>query len=296
MSTNKSGILLKAVLFVAMAAIGYFVSGILMKGNQSQTKTTPTETAVVDMSSVKTQAQTQTQTQTQAQPATPTTTQKDQTTPAQTAPTGEPTTAPAQTTPSVATTTAEITAEATVAPTPVEPIKLETSYDPIVSKNYIYSFQAHCNLDGKQNLVYELLDANNDNIIMTSTTGEFTGIKPSATGKYRFRVRVEADGRTSDITTISGFKRAPLIAKKLTEADIEKMIKNSQTTTRENVRYFAKNLKIEYANKIEERSYSYLADIEAQVSMGIWTSVKVVEIKYNIENQVSALKFEIVYP
>jgi hypothetical protein len=74
------------------------------------------------------------------------------------------------------------------------------------------------------------------------------------------------------------------------------MVNQKKTTSRDNVKYFAKNIKIELTNNNEDRAYPLLADVEAQLIMGLWSSVKVLSVSHNSVNQVSSVKIEIVYP
>lgn len=171
------------------------------------------------------------------------------------------------------------------------------SYDPVVNNNYIYSFNAHCNLDGKKQLQYELLESGSDKVVATNADGKFTNIQPSANGEYRFRVRVQDDGRLSEVKIVTGFdKRPQATLKKLTAAELETMVNQKKTTSRDNVKYFAKNISIEFTNNEDGRTYPLLADIEAQLIMGLWSSVKVLSVGYNSVNQVNKVKIEIVFP
>lgn len=184
---------------------------------------------------------------------------------------------------------------AEVAKPVVEEIVL--SYDPVVNNNYIYSFNAHCNLEGKKQLVFELLESASENVVASAADGKFTNIQPSANGEYRLRVRVQDDGRVSELKIVTGFdKRPQATLKKLTASEVETMVNQKKTTSRDNVKYFAKNIKIELTNNNEDRAYPLLADVEAQLIMGLWSSVKVVSVSHNSVNQVSSVKIEIVYP
>ncbi|MBO7260569.1 MAG: hypothetical protein J6U97_03650 [Bacteroidaceae bacterium] len=252
MSNNKSvGIVLKVAAFVASAAVGFFVTPMLVSGDK--------ETEVVQLQEQKEVTKPVANTQTQVA-------------------------APAQTV-------------AQPEPEQPQPVveEIVLSYDPVVNNNYIYTFNAHCNLDGKNKLKYELLESASDNVVATNTDGKFTNIQPSANGEYRLRVRVEDDGRLSEVKIVTGFDKKPKEAlKKLTATEVETMINQNKTTTRDNVKYFAKNIKIEFTNNEDGRSYPLLADVEAQLIMGIWSSVKVLSVGYNSANQVNSVKIEIV--
>jgi hypothetical protein len=141
------------------------------------------------------------------------------------------------------------------------------------------------------------LESASDKVVASAADGKFVNIQPSANGEYRLRVRVQDDGRISDLKIVTGFdKRPQATLKKLTASEVETMVNQKKTTSRDNVKYFAKNIKIELTNNNEDRAYPLLADVEAQLIMGLWSSVKVLSVSHNSVNQVSSVKIEIVYP
>lgn len=263
MNNNKlTGIILKAVAFVVSAAVGFLIAPLVIPNKSEQVTSESTQQVQTTISNSNKESST-----TAKQPTTQT--------------------------------NATVAEQSQTTPEPAKPVveEIVVSFDPVVNNNYKYSFNAHCNLDGKKQLQYELLESGSDKVKATNADGKFTNIDPSANGEYRLRVRVQEDGRLSEVKVVTGFDKRPQVAlKKLTAAELEAMINQQKTTNRDNVKYFAKNIKIEFTNNSDGRTYSLLADIEAQLIMGIWSSVKVVSLGYNSVNQVNSVKIEIVNP
>lgn len=176
-------------------------------------------------------------------------------------------------------------------------VEIQTRFDEVVNNNYIYSFEAHCNLDGQKSLTYELLDANEDKVIMSNADGKFMNIQPSVTGGYRFRVCVDDDGRMSEPKLVTGFVQRPVVKiTPLSEEDLEKLINQLKSVTpRRND--IINNVKIKYTSSLkEEEAPVYLAQVEENIDMGHWAAVKVVEVEHNDINQVRVILLEVVYP
>lgn len=176
-------------------------------------------------------------------------------------------------------------------------VEIETRFDEVVNNNYIYSFDAHCNLDGQKSLTYELLDVNEDKVIMSNADGKFMNIQPSVTGGYRFRVCVDDDGRMSEPKLVTGFVQRPVVKiTPLSEEDLEKLINQLKSVTpRRND--IINNVKIKYTSSLkEEEAPVYLAQVEENIDMGHWAAVKVVEVEHNDINQVKVILLEVVYP
>ena len=176
-------------------------------------------------------------------------------------------------------------------------VEIETRFDEVVNNNYIYSFEAHCNLDSLKKLTYELLDAKVDNVIMSNADGKFTNIQPSETGEYRFRVRVEEDGRVSEPMLVTGFNSRPVVkVPQLTKEELENLIIQGKSVLpkRDDI---IKNVKIMYTPTLkEEKGPTNLQDVENQLLFGEWASVKVVNVDYNEMNQVKMILLDVVYP
>ena len=263
MSNNKSvGIVLKIVAFVVSAAVGFFVTPLVIPNKSEQLTSDDAQQVQNTVSNTNKVSSTTSKNKTEQ-------------------------------------TNTTVAEQSQTTSEPAKPVveEIVVSFDPVVNNNYKYSFNAHCNLDGKKQLQYELLESGSDKVKATNADGKFTNIDPSTNGEYRLRVRVQDDGRLSEVKIVTGFDKRPQVAlKKLTAAELETMINQQKTTSRDNVKYFAKNIKIEFTNNSDGRTYSLLADLEAQLIMGIWTSVKVVSIGYNSVNQVNSVKIEIVNP
>ena len=176
-------------------------------------------------------------------------------------------------------------------------VEIETRFDEVVNNNYIYSFDAHCNLDSLKKLTYELMDAKVDNVIMSNADGKFTNIQPSETGEYRFRVRVEEDGRVSEPMLVTGFNSRPVVkVPQLTKEALENLIIQGKSVLpkRDDI---IKNVKIMYTPTLkEEKGPTNLQDVENQLLFGEWASVKVVDVDYNEMNQVNMILLDVVYP
>lgn len=176
-------------------------------------------------------------------------------------------------------------------------VEIQTRFDEVVNNNYIYSFDAHCNLDSLKKLTYELLDAKVDNVIMSNADGKFTNIQPSETGEYRFRVRVEEDGRVSEPMLVTGFNRRPIVkVPQLTKEALEDLI-NQRKSVLPKRNDIIKNVKIMYTSTLkEEKGQTNLQDVENQLLFGEWASVKVVDVDYNEMDQVKMILLDVIYP
>lgn len=176
-------------------------------------------------------------------------------------------------------------------------VEIKTHFDEVVNNNYIYSFDAHCNLDSLKKLTYELLDAKVDNVIMSNADGRFTNIQPSETGEYRFRVRVEEDGRVSEPMLVTGFNKRPVVkVPQLTKEALEDLINQGKSVLPKR-NDIIKNVKIMYTSTLkEEKGPTNLQDVENQLLFGEWASVKVVDVDYNEMNQVKMILLDVVYP
>lgn len=247
---NKSGVILRSLVFVAAVAVGYFVAPILM-GNE-EPKQSDTKKVILTSSQ----------------------TGKD-----------NPLIQPAV--------IDSIEPAEEAVPKNVE---ITTSFDKVVNMNdsYIYSFDAHCNLDGQEELVYELLDADVDSVIMQTHDGKFQNIKPSETGMYRFRVRVEKYGQTSDPKAVTGFVKRPIVkVKPLSKEELEKLINQLAAKDRPDIH---KDVKIDYTSTVKD-GVSTLADVmNICLAIGDWKSVKVLDVGYNDMNQVVRVELDVVYP
>lgn len=176
-------------------------------------------------------------------------------------------------------------------------IEIVTTYDAIVNKDYVYSFDAHCNLDGQKSLTYELLDANEDKVIMSNADGKFMNIQPSATGEYRFRVCVDEDGRMSEPKLVTGFVERPVVKMTpLSKEELEELINQFKSVyPRRND--IIKNVEIKYTSSLmEEEAPKFLSQVEENIDMGHWAAVKVIDVEYNDINQVKMILLEVVYP
>lgn len=179
-------------------------------------------------------------------------------------------------------------------PVPVVEEKIETQFDPVVGNNYVYAFNAHCNLDGEEELIYELLPENGDNVLVSNTDGKFAGIQPSPTGIYRVRVRVKRTGRMSEPQLVTGFVERPTIKiEPMSKEELEEKI-NARTAFRERVR-ISPMVKLNYVNLREEIGPKDVQEIGMRLKMKVWLSVKVKNVEYDSSNVVTAISLEIVY-
>lgn len=183
-------------------------------------------------------------------------------------------------------------------PKPIEITTITTSFDPVVNDDYVYSFVAHCNLDSldsEKELIYELLPEREETIIMSNSDGKFTGIIPTPSGTYRFRVRVKDTNQTSEPQIVTGFVERPKITiTPMSKDELEKKINQGEASL-ERVK-ISPTVRVNYTNKREEDSFKSLQDVENQFMYGQWSSVRVVSVEYNKENIITAISLEIVYP
>ena len=176
-------------------------------------------------------------------------------------------------------------------------IEIVISFDEVVNKDYIYSFDAHCNLDGQKTLTYELLDVNEDKVIMANADGKFMNIQPSATGEYRFRVCVEEDERISEPMLVTGFVQRPVVkVTPLSKEALESLINQLKSVYPKRTDIL-KNVEIKYTSSLmEEEAPKFLSQVEENIDMGHWAAVKVIDVDYNDINQVKMVLLEVVYP
>lgn len=176
-------------------------------------------------------------------------------------------------------------------------IEIVISFDEVVNKDDIYSFDAHCNLDGQKTLTYELLDVNEDKVIMANADGKFMNIQPSATGEYRFRVCVEEDGRISEPMLVTGFVQRPVVkVTPLSKEALESLINQLKSVYPKRTDIL-KNVEIKYTSSLmEEEAPKFLSQVEENIDMGHWAAVKVIDVDYNDINQVKMILLEVVYP
>lgn len=180
-------------------------------------------------------------------------------------------------------------------------IEIKTFFDEVVNKNYIYSFNAHCNLDGQKTLTYELLDAEEDKVVMSNADGKFVNIQPSATGEYRFRVRVKEDGRISEAMLVTGFAQRPVVKiTPLSKDELESIINQGEVSSymkdKGVIGRIYDNAKIKYNTTSKAEDPVYLVRTSDELAYGNWKSVKVIDVEYNEINQVKAVLLDVVYP
>lgn len=171
--------------------------------------------------------------------------------------------------------------------------KVVTSFMQPTQVDYIYSFQAKCNLDGKEDILYELMETSDGEVIQTSKNGLFVNLKPRKTGYY-FRVRVVKTGFLSESKLVTGFIPKPaMIEQKMPGSELESLI-NSQQASSDKSGKIAKNIVIAFTNKTSEDHYSNLQDVENEILFNNWSSVKVVSVEYNDRGQISKVMLEII--
>lgn len=159
--------------------------------------------------------------------------------------------------------------------------------------DYIYSFQAKCNLDGKERLMYELMETRDGDVIQNCTDGKFKDLKPRKTGYY-FRVRVLKTNQLSEAKLVTGFNSKPaMIEQKMTVEELESLI-NGQKASTDKSGKIAKGLVIKFTNKTSEDDYNNLQDVENELLFNNWSSVKVASVEYNERGQISKVTLTIV--
>lgn len=177
--------------------------------------------------------------------------------------------------------------------------------------NYTYSFVAKCEFEGKEKTEfkyeYKLMDKYDGKELKTSTDGKFTNLSGTESGSYYFKV-VISDNYTKVETEpmeILGFKKKPAIIKEplilanpWTKEELEDAILSSQASRDKNKHFISPSVKISYTNirENEGKGPTILADIEGRLEIGLWESIKVVNISYNKQNVIIAVELEINYP
>ena len=135
--------------------------------------------------------------------------------------------------------------------------------------------------------------------IAKNDNGEFRNIPGNSNGSYNILIKwINADGNYGIpfTTSISGFT---IIEKpkmdKMTASTLEALV-NSQSKNLYNSRAISKNVRFEFTNiKEDERCPENMATLFNKFKFGLWSSIKVIAVEYNDNNQISEIIFSIVY-
>jgi len=183
--------------------------------------------------------------------------------------------------------------------------------DFIDNGNYTYSFVAKCEFEGKEKTKfkyeYKLMDKYDGKELKTSTDGRFADLSGTESGSYYFKVVISENGTKveTEPMEILGFKKKPatvieprILANPWTKEELEDAILSSQASRDKNKHFISPSVKISYTNirENEGKGPTILADIEGRLEIGLWESIKVVNVSYNKQNVIIAVELEINYP
>jgi hypothetical protein len=168
-----------------------------------------------------------------------------------------------------------------------------------------YRFSVTASVPSGDPLTYQLTDKSG-NVLVSSSTGSFSGVSPSVDGTYYLQV---VNSRSRDMKTtpqkVSGFDVQPEVVqptvKKVTSQELAAKLNTgdygssfSKTWERE---YMAPGYVVVCEGKKDgERAPESIGDICNRILMGTWSSLTVKSLSYDEFNRITRVRIVVNYP